>query len=152
MTNNSNNQQYEDSRHASPEQTNCWLRWMLLGFGWLNVTLGLIGIIVPGLPTTVFLIVAAWAFSKSSERFRLWLWNHPRFGSSIRNWHDYKVIPYRAKIMASAMMAVSFVVVLVMAEDMTLPFALLAVMVPAALYVNTRASEIPLNVRSEQNR
>lgn len=149
MTNNSQNSSTGNSQHAGPEQTNCWLRWMFFGFAWLNVALGLIGIIVPGLPTTVFLIIAAWAFSKSSERFRLWLWNHPRFGSSIRNWHDYKVIPYKAKIMASAMMVLSFSVVLVTAEDMTLPLTLLAVMVPAAVYVNTRAGEAP--VEEEQS-
>ena len=44
------------------------LRLVLLIFAWLNVALGLIGVIIPGMPTTVFLIIAAWAFSKSSER------------------------------------------------------------------------------------
>ncbi len=123
----------------------------MFGFGWLNVGLGVIGIVIPCMPTTVFLIIAAWAFSKSSERFRLWLWNHPRFGTSIRNWHEYKVIPYKAKILASSMMTISFVLVVAMAEDMVLPGVLLLVMVPAALYVNTRASKVPVKVRIDDD-
>ena len=58
----------------------CAGRWLFFTFGWLNVVVGVVGVVVPGLPTTVFLIIALWAFSKSSERFRTWLWNHHRFG------------------------------------------------------------------------
>jgi uncharacterized protein len=130
---------------AEPKQMNCWARWLFLAFGWLNVGLGLIGVVVPGMPTTVFLIAALWAFSKSSERFRLWLWNHPRFGFTIRNWHEHKVIPFRAKIMATSMMVISFALVVAFADDMTLPLVLFAVMTPAALYVNTRASVVPVS-------
>jgi len=136
----------EQSTLAKPLHTNCWARWLFFAFGWLNVGLGLIGIVVPGMPTTVFLIAAAWAFSKSSERFRLWLWNHPLFGSAIRNWHEHQVIPFKAKIMATSMMAMSFVLAVVLAEDMTLPLVLFAVMTPAAIYVNTRASVAPAKV------
>ncbi len=151
MSEKSENHQSESCRYAKPEQSSCWLRWMFFGFAWLNVAMGLIGIVVPGLPTTVFLIIAVWAFSKSSERFRLWLWNHPRFGSSIRNWHEHKVIPYRAKILASTMMATSFVLVVLLAQDMMFPIALFLVMAPAAFYVNTRASEVPLKVRLDRD-
>ena len=65
--------------------------------------LGLVGIFIPGLPTTVFLIIAFWAFSKSTERFQNWLWFHPKFGPPIRAWHMHRVIPVRAKIFAAAM-------------------------------------------------
>ncbi|MBC8269733.1 MAG: YbaN family protein [Rhodospirillaceae bacterium] len=138
------NQAPERCTLAMPAQMNSWARWLFFAFGWLNVGLGLIGIIVPGMPTTVFLIAALWAFSKSSERFRLWLWNHPRFGLTIRNWHEHKVIPYRAKIMATSMMVISFALVVALADDMTLPLILFMVMTPAALYVNTRASVVTL--------
>ena len=60
-----------------------WVRWFLLIFGWTNVGIGLVGIFIPGLPTTVFLIIAFWAFSKSSEKFQNWLWFHPKLGPSI---------------------------------------------------------------------
>ena len=124
--------------------SNCTLRWGLIAFGWLNVGLGVVGVVVPGLPTTVFLLVAAWAFSKSSERFQRWLWNHPRFGPSIRDWHQHRVIPRRAKILATAMMTMSFLfVTLVIAESWVLPAVLALVMVPAALYILTRAGFSP---------
>ena len=139
------NQISERCSHVGIQTTNCWFRWLLMGFGWLNVVLGLIGVVVPGMPTTVFLIAAAWAFSKSSKRFHVWLWTHPRFGLAIRNWHEHKVIPYRAKIMASTMMLFSFTLVSVLTEDYTLPVILLFLMAPAALYVNTRASVVPVS-------
>ena len=124
--------------------SNCTLRWGLIAFGWLNVGLGVVGVVVPGLPTTVFLLVAAWAFSKSSERFQRWLWNHPRFGPSIRDRHQHRVIPRRAKILATAMMTMSFLfVTLVIAESWVLPAVLALVMVPAALYILTRARFSP---------
>lgn len=141
----------EKCQHAGPEQRNCWARWLFFAFGWLNVSLGLIGIVVPGMPTTVFLIVAVWAFSNSSERFRLWLWEHPRFGPSIRDWHEHKVIPYRVKIMATSMMAISFILVVALAEGFMLPLVLFLVMAPAAVYVNTRAGEVPVRVKSKHD-
>ena len=122
----------------------CWGRWMLMGLGWLNVVLGIVGIVVPGMPTTVFLLAALWCFSRSSERFQLWLWNHPRFGASVRAWHEHKVIPVRAKIVAASTMSLSFLyVTLFVATDWVLPAALAAVMIPAAVYVMSRASRPP---------
>ncbi|NQU56189.1 MAG: YbaN family protein [Rhodospirillales bacterium] len=142
----SKNESPEKCKFAKLQHTYCWARWLFFAFGWLNVGLGLIGVLVPGMPTTVFLIAAVWAFSKSSERFRLWLWNHPQFGSLIRDWHDHKVIPFRAKIMATSMMVMSFALVVILAENMILPLFLLMLMTPAALYVNTRASVVPVKV------
>lgn len=120
------------------------MRWSLLAFGWANVGLGVIGIFVPGLPTTVFLLIAFWAFSKSSERFQNWLWTHPKLGPPIRDWHDHRVIPLKAKVLAAVMMASSFVYVAVfVAETWLLPALMAAVMVPAAAYVLTRSSAPP---------
>jgi uncharacterized membrane protein YbaN (DUF454 family) len=123
------------------EISNCTLRWGLIAFGWLSVGLGVVGVVVPGLPTTVFLLIAAWAFSKSSEQFRRWLWDHPRFGPPIRAWHQHRIIPRCAKVLATAMMTTSFLVVTIfVAERWVLPAVLASVMVPAALYILTRAS------------
>jgi uncharacterized membrane protein YbaN (DUF454 family) len=127
--------------------SNCNLRYGLMAFAWVNVALGMIGVVVPGMPTTVFLIIAAWAFSKSSERFHRWLWNHPRFGASIRSWHNHRVIPMKAKILASTMMTASFIyVTFFVAETWVLPALLAAVMAPACVYIVTRDSVVPLGV------
>ena len=121
-----------------------WIRCFLLVFGWTNVGIGLLGIFIPGLPTTVFLIIAFWAFSKSSEKFQNWLWSHPKLGPPIRAWHMHRVIPVRAKIFAGVMMTFSFVYVAAfVAEDWVLPTVLAGIMIPSATYVLTRASAPP---------
>ena len=122
----------------------CWGRWLLVALGWFNVALGIVGVVVPGMPTTVFLLAALWCFSRSSERFQLWLWNHPRYGATIRAWHEHHVIPVRAKVLAMTMMSISFAyVALFVASDWVLPTVMAAVMVPAAAYVLSRASRVP---------
>ena len=62
---------------------------ILLSLGWICVGLGFIGIFVPGLPTTIFLIVALWAFTKSSKKLRIWLLNHKKFGPILKNWQPF---------------------------------------------------------------
>ena len=123
---------------------NCTARWGLLAFGWLMVALGMIGVVVPGMPTTLFLITAVWAFSKCSVRLQCWLWKHKTFGPPIRAWHLHRIIPVKAKVMAAAMMTASFVyVTFFVAEDWVLPAVLAAVLVPSSAWILTRASAAP---------
>jgi hypothetical protein len=68
--------------------------------GTLFVVLGLIGIFVPILPTTPFLLLAAACYARSSARFYRWLMNHPWFGESIRNYRAGRGIPLREKLLA----------------------------------------------------
>ena len=70
----------------------------LLGF--LCVAIGIIGIVVPGLPTTVFMIVAAWLFSISNPRFEKWLLGLPKIGPAIKNFRDGLGMPFKAKFFA----------------------------------------------------
>ncbi|ARO15901.1 inner membrane protein ybaN (plasmid) [Ketogulonicigenium robustum] len=68
--------------------------------GCLMVVLGVIGAVLPLMPTTVFLILAAWCFGRSSPRLEAWLLNHPRFGPTLRAWRKDGAIPLRAKYFA----------------------------------------------------
>jgi uncharacterized membrane protein YbaN (DUF454 family) len=77
---------------------------LYLALGWLCVGLGLLGIALPILPTTPFLIVAVWSFSRSSPELAAKIRNHPAAGPYIRDWQDYGVIPRKAKILATLMM------------------------------------------------
>ena len=77
--------------------------------GILSLSLGYVGIVVPGLPTTVFILIAAWAFSKCSERFTLWLESHRIFGPIILNWKTYRGLSRRAKKLAISMIIPTFV-------------------------------------------
>ncbi|MCB0353518.1 MAG: YbaN family protein [Bdellovibrionales bacterium] len=72
--------------------------------GWFSLVLGVIGLFLPLLPTTPFLIVSAYCFSKSSERLHAWLLRQPIFGNLIREWEQYGVIVLRAKVLATGVM------------------------------------------------
>lgn len=76
--------------------------------GWLCILLGTAGIFLPILPTTPFAILAAWCFSRSSERWHQWLLNHKIFGPTIREWERDGVINIRAKILATTMIVLLF--------------------------------------------
>ena len=78
--------------------------WFVAGL--LSVALGGIGIIVPGLPTTVFFIVAAACFSRSNKRFEQWVLNLPRIGSLVRDHRSGLGMPRRAKVVAVTMILV----------------------------------------------
>lgn len=82
---------------------------LLLGLGWVCVILGTIGVFLPVLPTTPFLLVSAWAFTKSSPRFRHWLENHRILGPYIKDWREHRAIPMKAKILAVTMISGSMV-------------------------------------------
>lgn len=74
------------------------LLWHL--FGWSSVAAGTLGIFLPLLPTTPFLLVAAWAFARCSDRAHRWLHGHPRFGPFLEGWRTHRAIPRRAKVVA----------------------------------------------------
>lgn len=76
------------------------------------VTLGFIGALLPGLPTTVFLILAAWAASKGWPQVDDWLLNHPKYGPTLRNWREHGTVPRKAKWLASMMMFISGILML----------------------------------------
>lgn len=72
-------------------------RYFLISLGWLSVILGVIGIFLPIMPTTPFILLAAWAFAKSSERFHSWLLNHRHLGPIVRDWQTDGTIPRRVR-------------------------------------------------------
>ena len=78
----------------------------------LFIVLGFIGAILPGMPTTVFLILSAWAASKGWPQMDEWLLNHPKYGATLRNWREHGTVPRKAKWIACIMMLVSAIVML----------------------------------------
>lgn len=73
------------------------MRYLLITAGLVNVGLGILGILVPGLPATVFLLIAAWCFARSSPRLDRWLHEHPRLGPYLRMVQS-RSMPLRARI------------------------------------------------------
>lgn len=83
------------------------LRYVQFAIGWLSVALGVLGIFLPVLPTTPFLLLAAACFARSSPRFYHWLVEHPRLGPWIRDYLDGNGIPLKAKVYAIGLMWLS---------------------------------------------
>ena len=73
---------------------------LYLTTGFLLVGLAALGVVIPLLPTTPFLLLAAGCFAQSSERCHRWLLNHRIFGPVIQSWHENRCIPRRAKTFA----------------------------------------------------
>src|SRR5690606_22572986 len=80
------------------------LRYTLLAVGWLSVALGVIGIFLPVLPTTPFLLLSAACFLRSSRRLYRWLVRHPRLGPWVRDYLHGRGIPLRGKLRALGLM------------------------------------------------
>jgi uncharacterized membrane protein YbaN (DUF454 family) len=71
---------------------------------YISLGIGLVAIVIPGLPTTEFILLAAWAATKSSPRLSAWLENHRLFGPLLNNWRNGKIIARRAKVSATVSM------------------------------------------------
>ena len=112
------------------------LIWLLAGA--LALALGVIGIALPLLPTTPFLLVAAFAFAKSSQRLHRWLLDHNVFGALIDDWQRYRAIDRRAKIASVAAMVAVLVITALHGVATIVLFIQAAVLVPCALFVVTR--------------
>ncbi|MFP3948183.1 MAG: YbaN family protein [Longimicrobiales bacterium] len=78
-------------------------RWLFLSAGWGALGLGAVGVVLPVIPTTPFVLVAAWCFARSSERLHRRLLEHRTFGPLVQEWEDHGVIPLRAKVLSTAM-------------------------------------------------
>ena len=85
------------------------LRLLVLGLGWISVFLGFIGIFLPVLPTTPFLLVAAACFLRTSPRFYNWLVSHPRLGKYLLYYLDGKGLPVKAKVYTLILMWTSLI-------------------------------------------
>lgn len=76
-----------------------------MSLGFFCVGMAYIGFVTPGIPFSIFLVTAAWAFSKSSKKMHDWLYNHPWFGKFLTEWTYHKIFPTRAKYTMVIVMA-----------------------------------------------
>lgn len=88
--------------------TSALVRGLLMVVGSLCVLLGIIGLFLPLMPTTPFMLLAAACYARASSRFYGWLITHRLFGPPILEWRRHRAIPYRAKQAAVLLMAISF--------------------------------------------
>lgn len=91
---------------SPPKPRAAWRRLLWLLAGSASLLLGLVGIFVPLLPTTPFVLLAALCFARGCARCERWLLQHPRLGPMVHDWRERRAMPLRAKQLASVMMAV----------------------------------------------
>lgn len=87
--------------------------------GIVCVGMAYVGFILPGIPFSIFLVIAAWAFSKSSRRMHDWLYNHPWFGQFLTNWTQKKVFPTKGKYAMILVMSSSLAILWFTSQNIT---------------------------------
>lgn len=111
--------------------------------GWSFFGLGAVGTVVPGLPTTPFMLLALWAFSRSSKRFHDWLYAHKLFGPPLTQWRTHRIIPVKAKLLSVATMTGSFTYLAFFTEVGSLVKIIVAlVMLYGAVFILSQSSRV----------
>ena len=120
------------------------VRYLLLALGHIFLIVGVIGIFLPVLPTTPFLLLAAWCYSKGSTNFEHWLLNHKYLGPPVLAWRTHRVVRPSAKILAAVVMTTSVIWVW-MNESIPMvgKIAMTATVIPVLAFVLTRRNSAP---------
>ena len=121
-------------------------KYLFIGLGSLLVCLGFIGIVIPGIPTTPFLLLSAWFFSKSSSFLENWLINHKLFGPLIRDWNEHKSISRKSKIIAVIIIIPTFTFSIYSSLNMIIDILLGITCISLCAYLISRP-EPPLDQR-----
>lgn len=126
------------------------VRLFWIGAGLSSLAIGIVGIVLPVLPTTPFVILAAFCFARGSERLENWLASHPRFGPSLAAWRKHRAISPKAK--RGAVIGMALALLISLAAGFTGPIlAIQAIaMAGAASFILTRPS--PPEPHDENNR
>lgn len=114
------------------------LRYFWLAFGLLCVGLAFLGVVTPILPTVPFLLLAAYAFARSSPRLAAWLEEHATFGPMIQDWRDRGAIDRKTKRVSVAVMGATFLLSLVLGVETYVLLIQAVVLGGAATFVLTR--------------
>lgn len=116
-------------------------RLLWRAFALILLALGLLGMLLPALPTVPFLLAAAWAGGRGWPALEQWLLNHPRHGPDIRRWRERGAVPRRAKWTASLMMLASAAFLLVSAPPAPIRFGVPLVMGVVAVWLWLRPEQ-----------
>ena len=116
-------------------------RGLLVTVGSAFLLLGIVGIVVPMLPTTPFVLLAIGCYSRSSPRLAQWLETHPRFGATLRAWRNEGAIGGRAKAVAVLAMALGYCFVIVSGKmPLVGSAAIAATLIACAAFILSRPS------------
>ena len=110
---------------------------------WLSFALGVFGAFVPIIPTTPFMILAAYLFSKSSPKFHAWMQSLPIAGPAVKEWGDHRIVRTRAKILCSTMILISLTLIWWKADvSQVVKIILTIILVSVCTFVITRKSKL----------
>ena len=115
------------------------LFWLLGGL--VSLLLGIVGLVLPLVPTVPLLLLAAFCFARSSEALHDWLLAHPKLGPPIHAWRQRGAIGQEAKLLASLSMGVTFGVSVFLALSLWVLFVQGIVLVTVAIFIWTRPEE-----------
>lgn len=115
-----------------------FVRIFLIALGVISLSLGVIGIFLPLLPTTPFLILSSWCFLKSSEKLYRWLYNQPKVGKVLRSWDNNHSISKFNKVLSITMIIVSYYQIWFLPVPQTLKFAVGLLLIAVSIYIATR--------------
>jgi uncharacterized membrane protein YbaN (DUF454 family) len=110
------------------------MKYIFLSLGWINFVLGVLGFFLPVLPSVPFMILAAYFFSKGSERLHLWLLHNRYFGPTIRDWETHKKLPKKVKLTLSLSIILLFLYPMFFFTIAAIYQILMAIMALTALY------------------
>lgn len=123
-------------------------RYILLILGWLAMVLATLGAVLPLLPTTPFLLLAAWCFARSSPRFHHWLLYRSVFGRYLRHWHQHRAMPPGAKSRAIIFILLTFALSLWMVKILWVRLMLLAILCCLLVFM----ARLPVVEEEQENR
>lgn len=113
-------------------------KYIALFFAYFFLVLAIVGIIVPGLPTVPFLLLAAWFSARGSERLHQWLYAHPHLGKLLIDWETKKAISRKSKIIAVTMLGVSWAIMYHRASNHWVIVGVTILFVVVAVYLISR--------------
>jgi uncharacterized membrane protein YbaN (DUF454 family) len=117
-----------------PEQRNLFY----LVIAYTSAGLGIIGAFLPLLPTTPFLLLAAWAAAKGSPELHRWLYEHPKFGAPLIAWEQKRAVSTRGKWLSCVFMSISWVIMLIQTSGPLVPAITGVIFVCVSAYLITR--------------
>ncbi len=119
------------------------MRWLFKGIAAVSLVLAVIGAFLPIMPTVPFVLLAAWAATKSSPRLSHWLENHPRMGPPIREWRQGGIVSRGAKWWATTMMSTGALFMMVVVRPLWVPLTVIAIMLAVGIWLWLRPEELP---------
>ncbi|TCS39955.1 YbaN family protein [Reinekea marinisedimentorum] len=125
-------------------------RHAIFAAGWLSLVLGAIGVLLPLVPTTPFLLISAACFAETSPRFHRWLLNSPMFGPIIANWQNENFIEKRTKKRVLIIICLTFGMSIFIVGIPPLQWMLVGIMIVCLLVVS-RLPTVPRSLRNKDN-